>query len=187
MSVAVSARVPHVQRTRATLALPNSDQFFTQAIFNDKGDFLFAWARDPKQESLYVWKVEGRADQPDFAVHYSLRGTKSNGIEPESIERPFDTFNMMASCLVGDNYLLGLVKSGHLFTTRFCLRRHEIIRREDKTHASITKGREVLEIPKGFKPASKVRAYEQQGVVTVVLWNETSFWISDVPPSDDCR
>ncbi|OJJ77542.1 hypothetical protein ASPBRDRAFT_25201 [Aspergillus brasiliensis CBS 101740] len=66
--------VPHVQRTRATLALPNSDQFFTQAIFNDKGDFLFAWARDPKQESLYVWKVEGRADQPDFAVHYSLVG-----------------------------------------------------------------------------------------------------------------
>ncbi|GKZ19834.1 hypothetical protein AbraCBS73388_004895 [Aspergillus brasiliensis] len=185
--LAAWGHLPHVQRTRATLALPNSDQFFTQAIFNDKGDFLFAWARDPKQESLYVWKVEGRADQPDFAVHYSLRGTKSNGIEPESIERPFDTFNMMASCLVGDNYLLGLVKSGHLFTTRFCLRRHEIIRREDKTHASITKGREVLEIPKGFKPASKVRAYEQQGVVTVVLWNETSFWISDVPPSDDCR
>ncbi|RDK37498.1 kinase-like protein [Aspergillus phoenicis ATCC 13157] len=132
------------------LKLPDLEQTFTQAIFNARGDFLFAWARSSKKESLYVWKIEGLADEPDFAVHYSLnrylavtlnqQRSESHGIEPERIERPFDTLNVT--------------------------------------------GREVLEIPKSFKLASKVRAYEQQGVVTVVLWNETSLFISDLPPSD---
>ncbi|GKZ53937.1 hypothetical protein AnigIFM49718_008722 [Aspergillus niger] len=201
------------------LKLPDLEQTFTQAIFNARGDFLFAWARSSKKESLYVWKIEGLADEPDFAVHYSLqhrfhwntsvmpnssgRGcvladdqnrylavtpnqqrSESHGIEPERIERPFDTLNVTVSCMVGDEYLLGLVKSGHLITTRLYLHRFEITRRENQTHASISQGREVLEIPKSFKLASKVRAYEQQGVVTVVLWNETSFFISDLPPSD---
>ncbi|KAI2879713.1 hypothetical protein CBS76997_10812 [Aspergillus niger] len=201
------------------LKLPDLEQTFTQAIFNARGDFLFAWARSSKKESLYVWKIEGLADEPDFAVHYSLqhrfhwntsvmpnssgRGcvladdqnrylavtlnqqrSKSHGIEPERIERPFDTLNVTVSCMVGDEYLLGLVKSGHLITTRLYLHRFEITRRENQTHASISQGREVLEIPKSFKLASKVRAYEQQGVVTVVLWNETSLFISDLPPSD---
>ncbi|PYH65675.1 kinase-like protein [Aspergillus vadensis CBS 113365] len=204
---------------RRTLALPVADQSFTQAIFNASGDFLFVWARSSKQESLYVWKVEGMADEPDFAVHYSLQhrfhwntsvmpyssgkgcvladdqnrytavtlnqqrsGTHS--VEPARIERPFDTLNVIVSCMIGDEYLLGLVKSGHLITTRLYLHRFEITRRENQTHASITRGREVLEVPKDFKQASNVRAYEQLGVATVVLWNETSFFISDLPPSN---
>lgn len=56
------------------LKLPDLEQTFTQAIFNARGDFLFAWARSSKKESLYVWKIEGLADEPDFAVHYSLVG-----------------------------------------------------------------------------------------------------------------
>ncbi|PYH34244.1 kinase-like protein [Aspergillus neoniger CBS 115656] len=204
---------------RRTLALPVSDQSFAQAIFNASGDFLFVWARSSKQESLYVWKVEAMAGEPDFAVHYSLQHrfhwntsiipyssgkgcvladdqnrytavtlnqqrSGSHGVEPARIERPFDTLNVIVSCMIGDEYLLGLVKSGHLITARLYLHRFEITRRENQTHASITRGREVLEVPKGFKQATKVRAYEQLGVATVVLWNETSFFISDLPPSN---
>ncbi|GAT22100.1 hypothetical protein RIB2604_01501300 [Aspergillus luchuensis] len=170
----------HVQHT---LVLSDADQRFTQAIFNANGEFLFVWARSSKRESLYVWKVEGMAGEPDFAVHYSLR-SGIHSIEPARIERPFDTLNVILSCMVGDEYLLGLVKSGHLITTRLYLHRFEITRREDQTHVSISRGREVLEIPKGFNQASKIRAYEQQGVATAVLWNETSLFMSDLPPSN---
>ncbi|GFN16654.1 kinase-like protein [Aspergillus tubingensis] len=203
---------------RRTLTLPSSDQSFTQAIFNANGKFLFVWARSSKHESLYVWKVEGMTDEPDFAVHYSLhrfhwntsvmpyssgegcvladdqnrytavtlnqQRSGTHSVEPERIERPFDTLNVIVSCMIGDEYLLGLVKSGHLITARLYLHRFEITRRENQTHASITRGSEVLEVPKSFKQASKVRAYEQLGVATVVLWNETSFFISDLPPSN---
>ncbi|BCS15902.1 hypothetical protein AKAW_02195 [Aspergillus luchuensis IFO 4308] len=205
----------HVQHT---LVLSDADQRFTQAIFNANGEFLFVWARSSKRESLYVWKVEGMAGEPDFAVHYSLHRFHWNtsvmpyssgkgcvladdqnrytvvtlnqqrsgihSIEPARIERPFDTLNVILSCMVGDEYLLGLVKSGHLITTRLYLHRFEITRREDQTHVSISRGREVLEIPKGFNQASKIRAYEQQGVATAVLWNETSLFMSDLPPSN---
>ncbi|RAH40494.1 protein kinase family protein [Aspergillus brunneoviolaceus CBS 621.78] len=49
------------------------DQTFTHAVFNVKGDMLFAWAVYGKQESLYAWKVDDNTNPgPHHVIHYSL-------------------------------------------------------------------------------------------------------------------
>ncbi|PWY91786.1 kinase-like protein [Aspergillus sclerotioniger CBS 115572] len=184
------------------------DQTFTHAIFNEAGGLLFGWARGQKQESLYVWNVEAEiSDVPDFVVHYSLQrfylntqvipyssgrgcilagdhnkflavSLKNPSTGLPGIERLDETIDVVASCLVGNDQLLGLV-STRGFRTRLCLRRYKIDHGGDGD-TLILQDQELcnINIPREFKSTGLMRAYQEEGAITVVLWNGTSILIS---------
>ncbi|PYI11467.1 kinase-like protein [Aspergillus sclerotiicarbonarius CBS 121057] len=187
---------------------PHMEQTFTQAIFNDGGDMLFTWARGQRQESLYAWKMEREVgDVPDFVVHYSLHRfylntqvipynstqgcvlagdhnrylavpLKQPSTELPGLDRPYETIDLIASCLVGNEHFLGLVNDGRFGRTQLCLKRYKIDRREDQD-IFVYKGK-VCDIPKQFKPTNVMRAYEGQERTIVVLWHGTSILVTSI-------
>ncbi|PYH78081.1 kinase-like protein [Aspergillus uvarum CBS 121591] len=61
------------RRSQCLFSERELDQTFTQAIFNDQGSMLFAWAIGSRQESLYVWRIENNNPSSRcHVVHYSL-------------------------------------------------------------------------------------------------------------------
>ncbi|RAK74489.1 protein kinase family protein, partial [Aspergillus fijiensis CBS 313.89] len=60
------------RRPQCLYSEPELDQTFAQAVFNEEGSMLFAWAVGSRQESLYVWRIENNNSSSRHQVHYSL-------------------------------------------------------------------------------------------------------------------
>ncbi|RAH81793.1 kinase-like protein [Aspergillus japonicus CBS 114.51] len=187
------------------------DQTFTQAIFNDQGSMLFAWAIGSRQESLYVWRIEeNNPSSLCHVVHYSLaRGHQPTTIIPYNfhsgcILARHDRKDYLAVSLSkGSTGLPGIERHNeHLKITIGCLLRDEwllgltvpgIVRSDvrlmkyavtwaDDQNQLSQPARSLCKMPKVCKDALSMQAYKDGTMIAVVVCTKNN--ISVVKLSD---
>ncbi|OOF99182.1 hypothetical protein ASPCADRAFT_204847 [Aspergillus carbonarius ITEM 5010] len=113
----------------------------------------------------------------DHNKYLAVSLERPSNTELPGIDRLDETIDVVVSCLVGDDQLLGLV-SNRGFRTRLCLRRYKVDHGEDRD-ILILQDQELcnIKIPKEFKSANLMRAYQEEETITVVLWHGTRILI----------